>query len=177
MRRNLDQGTLIILFLLLSCMAYAQPKPKEKPAIRFIHLGVADGLSQSSVLSIVQDKQGFMWFGTRNGLNKYDSRSFKTYRNEPENANSLLSNDYISSLLADDHNHIWIGSVAGLTKYRIRDGVFERILHSDDSPHSLSTNDVTCLSKDSREQVWVGTSMGLNLLTDPALNTFQPFLA
>jgi len=77
----------VLMTLKLSTTVYAQ--------LKFEHLGVAEGLSQSVVLCILQDSQGFMWFGTEDGLNKYDGYQFTVYKHNPDNLNSLSG------------NHIW----------------------------------------------------------------------
>ena len=63
-----------------------------RQSIRFTHLGIDDGLSGNSVRSIIQDRQGFMWFGTWNGLNRYDGYTFNVYKRDPDDANSLSDN-------------------------------------------------------------------------------------
>ncbi|MBN8825706.1 MULTISPECIES: two-component regulator propeller domain-containing protein [unclassified Spirosoma] len=90
-----------LLFLLfLSIQANCQ--------VSFEHLTTADGLSQSTVWAIVQDKKGFVWMATSDGLNRYDGYSFKVFRRQPGQKNSLpISN--IAALYADQHNTIWVG--------------------------------------------------------------------
>jgi len=71
------------------------------------YLGIKDGLSMSAVTGIVQDKNGFIWFGTQEGLNRFDGYDFKIYRKDLKNKNSLRSN-YISSMALDNQGNIWI---------------------------------------------------------------------
>jgi len=68
--------------------------------LRFKHLTNNDGLSQNLVLAITQDRDGYMWFGTKDGLNKYDGYQFTIFQNQPNNPNSISSN-YISVLFVD----------------------------------------------------------------------------
>ena len=77
---------------------------------------VEDGLSQSSVLAITQDAQGFMWFGTTDGLNRFDSRIFKIYKSELEDSTSL-SSSHIHSLFVDKDDQLWVGTGDGLNLY------------------------------------------------------------
>ncbi len=88
----------------------------QRPHIEFRHLKVKDGLSQSWVKSICQDNQGFMWFGTNEGLNKYDGYNFTVYKNKPEDTNSI-SNNAIGSLYEDKSGNLWIGTENGLNLY------------------------------------------------------------
>ena len=79
----------------------------------FSHLGVEDGLSQVSVLNIFQDSDGYIWFGTRNGANRYDGYEFKLYQNEVNNPASI-SDNYIRKINEDKNKNIWIGTSNGV---------------------------------------------------------------
>src|SRR5512147_1605673 len=70
--------------------------PVCKCVLRFDHIGIEQGLSQSSVQAIFQDSLGFLWFGTQDGLNRYDGYTFKTYKPDPDAPNSL-SDRWINS--------------------------------------------------------------------------------
>lgn len=84
----------------------------------FKHYKVEDGLSHNTVLSSLQDKKGFMWFGTKNGLNRFDGFTFKLYQNNPDNPKSLKGN-YVECVHEFD-NSIWVGTDNGLFKYNER---------------------------------------------------------
>jgi len=128
--------------------------------ILFDHLGVEKGLSQTSVLAICQDKKGFMWFGTRNGLNRYDGYNIKVY--QYSNTDSLsISRNYVVSLLSDSHQNLWVGTDIGLNKYNEKTDNFERITAS---PKGLSNNIINCITEDKKGNIWIGTLNGLNLL-------------
>ena len=101
--------TIFIFFLLFAKILYAQP-------YYFKHYQVENGLSNNSVFASVQDDKGFMWFGTKDGLNRFDGYSFKTYRHDPADPESL-GNDKIYSLLSDKTAGLWIGTDLGLYKY------------------------------------------------------------
>ncbi|MEZ0483627.1 hybrid sensor histidine kinase/response regulator transcription factor [Fibrella aquatica] len=157
---------LVSLFSLISCAAQT---------VSFEHLTAEQGLSQNSVLAIAQDSRGFMWFGTRLGVNRYDGHSFKTYKHDLSDNNSLTSN-YVISLVADTHKTLWVGTQYGLNRYNPAMDCFERVVHQPGRMSSLSSNAIQCLFSDKRGQLWVGTNEGLNLLTDRTTLTFRHFL-
>ena len=96
---------IFLIFILQFSNSYTQ-----QPQIRFKHLKVQDGLSQSWVKSICQDKHGFMWFGTNHGLNKYDGYNFTVYKHNPKDKTSL-SNNSIESIYEDKNGNLWIAIV------------------------------------------------------------------
>lgn len=151
---------LVITILLL---LYAMKATAITPAVRFEHLSINEGLSQNSVVGIVQDNQGFLWFGTEDGLNRYDGYQFKLFRHDPQDLHSLSSN-YITTVFKDDDGQLWIGTRGGgLNRYDRQTQRFVRYVHIDNDPHSLSHNYVTALTQDARGTLWVGTrSSGLN---------------
>lgn len=114
----------IILFSILLCTficVYAQ----ESSPFFFSHLDVENGLSQTSVLKIYQHSDGFIWFGTRNGLNRYDGYEFKIYRNEVNNPQSL-SDNYITDITEDQHKNLWVGTSNGLNHINYQTGKVTR---------------------------------------------------
>lgn len=124
-------------------------------------ISLGEGLSQSSVNTILQDsKHGFMWFGTQDGLNKYDGYSFKVYKYDPLDANSL-SDNFIQTLYEDKAGNIWIGTLnGGLNRLDRHDGYFVHYKNDPGRQDSLSDNFVKCIYEDSRGFLWVGTEKG-----------------
>ena len=84
--------------------------------IQFERISIESGLSQSSILCICQDSKNFIWFGTYEGLNRYDGYNFKVYKSEPENPHSL-SHNTIESILEDHLGVLWIGTEEGLNRF------------------------------------------------------------
>jgi ligand-binding sensor domain-containing protein len=82
----------------------------QKNKIAFNHLTVENGLSQSSVFSIAQDSMGFMWFGTKDGLNKYNTRNFEVFKREKGNPNSITTGQNVNALYTDKSGQLWIGT-------------------------------------------------------------------
>lgn len=153
------------LVLILSVNAQSQN-------LSFRQLTVEDGLSQNAVMAIAQDKKGFIWIGTRYGLNRYDGIGFKTYKYSSVNKNSL-SDNLINALLVDDNGTLWVGTSNGLNKYDPVKDNFERIFNDPKDQHSLNNSSINCLYQDIQKRIWVGTKSGLNLLTDKKTNRFQ----
>ncbi len=96
-----------------------------------------DGLSQSTVFCMMQDKKGYLWVGTANGLNRYDGYSFKVYYSDPSDSNSISDNG-IFSLFEDSDGIIWIGTVEGcLNKFDRKKEIFEKVKLFDNLPVNL----------------------------------------
>jgi signal transduction histidine kinase/ligand-binding sensor domain-containing protein/DNA-binding response OmpR family regulator len=85
---------------------------RRQDAPTFRHLTIADGLSQNAVLAIVQDQRGFLWFGTKDGLNRYDGHSFRVFRHDPFDSGSL-SNSAVTALFEDRDGELWVGTEEG----------------------------------------------------------------
>ncbi|KRT14553.1 hypothetical protein ASU31_18575 [Pedobacter ginsenosidimutans] len=146
---------------------------KCQQPILFDHLGVEKGLSQTSVLAICQDKKGYMWFGTRNGLNRYDGYNIKVYQFSNTDSLSIL-NSYVVSLLSDSHQNLWVGTNTGLNRYNETTDNFERITAR---PKGLSNNMVNCIAEDKKGNVWIGTLNGLNLLVNGDTSKIKVFFS
>jgi signal transduction histidine kinase/CheY-like chemotaxis protein/ligand-binding sensor domain-containing protein len=143
--------------------------------IRFDHLTLEDGLSHSSVQNILKDSQGFMWFGTSDGLNRYDGYKMIQYRHNTRDQRSISGNR-IMALIEDTQGYLWVGyRQGGLDRYDPRYEVFQHYRHQPGNNNSLSNNHVTTLCAGKEGKLWVGTSGGgLNLL-DTAKGTFTRF--
>jgi len=125
-----------------------------------------DGLSQSNVTSICQDQRGIMWFGTHDGLNRYDGNSFKIFRNNPDDVNSICSNN-ISTLLHAD-GYIWIGTLDnGLSRFDPRTESFFHIDFFDTDNRRINNLNIACLLRDDKGVIWAGTERNGLLYFDP----------
>jgi ligand-binding sensor domain-containing protein/signal transduction histidine kinase len=142
--------------------------------LRFETLSVGDGLSQSAVLAILQDQQGFMWFGTEDGLNRYDGYTFTVYKHDPDDP-TTPSDDYISTIYEDRRGELWIGTRSGLDRLDRVGSRFIRYSHDPRDPQSLSGKWVTAIFEDRDGGLWVGTDEGLNAL-DPTTGAFTHYL-
>ena len=145
----------------------------EAQTVSFQYLSKKEGLSQTSVFAIVQDDAGFMWFGTRGGLNKFDGYEFQIYRNDTTH-NSLVAND-IRTLYADTlHHQLWVGTISGLSCYDASTDKFRNYFHHEEDPSTLADNEIRDIYRDRQGRLWVGTSVGLSLL-DEKTDAFQRF--
>lgn len=132
--------------------------------LTFEQLSIEHGLSQSIVFSILQDQQGFMWFGTEDGLNKYDGYDFTVLRHNPNENNSLSFSD-VRAIAEDRDGVLWIGTFyGGLNRYDPIKQQFTHYFAERGNPKSLSHNHVTAVLVDRTSRLWVGTEAGLDRL-------------
>lgn len=132
----------------------------QKQQIRLTHLGTDKGLSQSNGSCILQDSRGFMWFGTQDGLNRYDGYTFTVYKNNPKDPASL-SNSYIKDILEDAKGNIWVATLGGgLDRFDREKGVFFHYRQNKKIAGSLSDDFVNCITEDSGGDLWIGTETG-----------------
>ncbi len=180
--------TLLLLYLTVACTPAGpvsaptvtpppQPTPNSNIApviqnsarninrsIRFEHIGLEQGLSQSVVNAIFQDSKGFLWIGTQDGLNRYNGYDFTVYKPEPENEHSL-SDRWITSIVEDKDGFLWIGTrQGGLNRFDPRSGLFTVFRYDPNDSLSLSNNRINALLVDKDGLLWVGTDRGLDRL-------------
>ncbi|NIM96438.1 MAG: response regulator [Anaerolineales bacterium] len=128
--------------------------------INFEHLSLEEGLSQSVVTSILQDSQGFMWFGTQDGLNRYDGYEFKIYKHDPDDPNSL-SDNFVWSISEDGGGNLWLGTNGGgLDRFDPETQEFTNFRYDPNDPYSLGGNVVNEVFVDSDGVLWAGTNTG-----------------
>lgn len=168
-------GTFAISSSCLFDSAYAQGYGDIRSNLRFTHLTTSDGLSQGTVFEIIQDRTGFIWVATRDGLNRFDGHSFTVYKHDPSEPDSISAN-YIHDMLEDEKGHLWIATQdGGVNKYDPETERFTRYQHLPDDANSISGNTVLTLFQDSRGVLWFGTEFsGLNRF-DPVTETFSHF--
>ena len=143
--------------------------------VQFDHLSLEQGLPQSVVQCLLQDQKGFMWFGTQDGLIRYDGYEFKAYRYDPDDPHSL-SNSMVMALYEDRQGTLWVGtSGGGLNRFDRQTEHFTHYRNDPDDPASLSHDNVQALGEDAAGGLWVGTAGGLNRL-DRQAGTFTRYL-
>jgi signal transduction histidine kinase/CheY-like chemotaxis protein/ligand-binding sensor domain-containing protein len=151
---NLLRYVILLPFLAMPFLCFSQNQ-----SLKFEHFGTREGLSQINVNCIIQDSRGFMWIGTRNGLNRYDGYKFVTYRYDSKNDNTV-SNNMITDLVEDRSGNIWIATQAGLNRYERNTGTFTRYTHNKNNSQSIANNIINRLTFDLNGNLWIATQNG-----------------
>lgn len=146
-------------FILLVLVLGVSPGIFCQGRIRFEHLTVEDGLSQNTVHAIMKDSRGFIWFGTNDGLNRFDGYDFRTFLFDQEEPHSLINNR-VYTLCEDSASNIWIGTRGGLSMYDRTHDRFINYVHQHNNSSSLAHNFVRTLYHDSEGNLWIGTLGG-----------------
>jgi signal transduction histidine kinase/ligand-binding sensor domain-containing protein/DNA-binding response OmpR family regulator len=164
----------VILLCLLFISIFGR---SQNSNLHFKHLTIEEGLPSSNVLCMIQDRHGFIWIGTSNGLSRYDGYNFSIYRNDPDDSLSL-SDNYISTIIEDSKGKFWIGTNSGgLNYFDPETGQFQRFQHDPKDSLSLSQNQITDITEDHLGYIWVGTRQGgLNCL-DRKTGHFKKYVA
>ena len=160
---------LILIFIGSINLCFAQ-----KNQVRFEQIGNNEGLSLSSIRCIFQDRQGFVWFGNKEGLYQYDGYKFNSYRRIPGNLNSLSSND-VKSIVDDKDGNLWIATWdGGLNYLDLKTSTFKHYTTKANS-NSISSNFLETLYRDEQNNIWIGTADGGLNLMDPGTGHFSVF--
>src|SRR5581483_2618615 len=145
----------------------------QSSELRFAHLTTSDGLAENNVVAILQDRRGFMWFATGEGLNRYDGNSFVVYKNNPANPGSL-SHNFIRDLVEDDDGYFWVAAHPGINKFDPRTERCTRYLPDPRNPNSLGSDAVWRITRDSHGYLWLAEDTGVDRL-DPRTNRFTHY--
>ena len=169
----MKKGLPIYWFLLL-CILFLPIKTNSQEIFfssNIQYLTSNNGLSQNEVTSILQDSKGFLWIGTRGGLNRYDGSSFKIFQNEIGNTNSL-SNNSIETLFEDSNGFIWIGTKSnGFTRYNPKFNKFEQIKLGNKTNSYLQNSRVISIAESETKDIWLGTFQNGLKIYNPKNNT------
>ena len=136
-----------------------------QPQYNFQRINTSRGLSNNTVIAIIQDNKGFIWIGTDDGLNRFDGSTFKQFKPQPKNANSLRHN-ITKVIFEDSKGKIWIGTDGGgLSMYDPELESFTNYFNSPTNSNSLSHDNISAITEDKEGNIWVGTyGGGLNML-------------
>lgn len=155
---------LVIYFLVALSTVRAEITNSLNAQPKFTHLTVDDGLSNNTAYSVVQDAKGFIWIGTRGGLNRYDGTRIKTFLADPSNINSI-SNNWVWNLMLDRNGNLWVVTWGGgITRINLSSDTYTHFKHDKNDPRSLSSNNVGNMLQDATGVIWVGTEKGLDRL-------------
>jgi ligand-binding sensor domain-containing protein len=147
---------LYIVFLFTVADVFAQHFPK----IRFSHITEKDGLSNNQVSWIEQDNAGFIWFGTADGLDRFDGYKIRSFNHIPGDTNSLVSNG-VYEIFPDKLGHIWVSTREGLSMFDKRSGKFSNFRHNQADSNSLSSDQYNRIYIDHDNTAWVTTASTL----------------
>ncbi len=161
-------GLIVILGLIICIKLY--PQPNE---VKLNQIGIEQGLSQTTVFAITEDKQGFMWFGTDDGLNRYDGYSVTVFKHNNLDSNSIADNS-ILALQSDKDGNLWIGTrLGGVDRYVPEKNKFFHYRQVNDTS-TINDNTVYTIYQDLEENIWIGTNQRLKRY-DREKNTFNYF--
>lgn len=160
-----------LLMVYSGSVAHAAPRP-----MRFERLTLDDGLSQNTVLTLEQDAEGFMWFGTEDGLNRFDGRSFTQHRHQRDQAEGHLAGSYIRSIAKDSLGHLWIATDGGgVAQWDAEHSRFSVLRHDPSDAGTLASDGARVVFVDDNDVVWVGTrDSGLDRI-DPVTKRVKHF--
>lgn len=169
--QTLNRPTRIFLLVCMAILLTAACAHAVPPQLRFEQMSIEEGLPQQSVHSVLQDRQGFMWFATHGGLVRFDGYRMTVFRHEREEAHSLSSNR-LWKIFEDREGTLWVATAeGGLNRFEAGSESFKAYRHDPADPHSLADDRVWDVFEDERGRLWVATSSGLSLF-DPAADTF-----
>lgn len=168
-KRNMNIRLFLLIYFLCATLISSISHAQEK-RYKFDHLNVEHGLSQSTVNYILKDSQGYIWFATNDGLNRYDGYEFTVYRHNPLDTTSLNDNK-VYCIREDAKRNLWIGTPSGLNRYIRKYDRFQRI-PSQTTEKKLDNLFVRTILIDSKQRIWIG-SFGSGLSRyDTTINRF-----
>lgn len=152
----MPHGRKIIFCLLILLVFVAIQLNAVSTSVYFRSLSVKEGLSQANISAIVKDKSGFMWFGTYNGLNRFDGYEFKSFYHS-EADTTTLSHNIIRTVACDSQGYLWIGTPNGLNRMDTRTGTVTRLLYHSPTTAASKHQLITSLYVDQNDYVWAGS--------------------
>jgi class 3 adenylate cyclase/ligand-binding sensor domain-containing protein len=170
----------IIIFLVIIGTSYSKTQVDTIP-FQFRHISIKNGLSQGMINWITQDKYGFMWFATKDGLNRYDGYEFKIYRHDPADSNSV-GNSFITVIKEDRSGRLWIGTSTGLDIFEREKETFTHFPCSE-SPEiipypskvdAIRGSGIADIEEDSFGNIWIATNQGLSKISLPQGQKINP---
>lgn len=165
----------VILWSLLICLFNPLALRAQSPILKFKHISNEEGLSNSTIECIYQDHRGFIWFGTRDGLNRYDGYQIVTYKNNNNNPNSI-SDNYIRCIYEDRYQRLWIGTSNGLNQFNAIEDNFKRYQTLQQHTSDGNNHIINAVSEDRNGKLWIGTAGSGLFFLDEHHHQFSPFI-
>jgi ligand-binding sensor domain-containing protein/signal transduction histidine kinase len=161
---------------LLLLVASPAPPASAAGGLHFEHVGAESGPPPEVITALYQDRAGFLWIGSRDGLLRYDGYSFVVFEHDVSDPTSISDNS-IRVVYEDRQGNLWIGTNSGgLDRLDRATWQFEHFRHDSSEPRSLSHDSVYSILQDRTGALWVGTQQGLNRF-DPTTQDFDRFMA
>lgn len=164
-KTNLSRIFFVLICFILISTGYAYPTEQESLIlsggnIEFEHISIDEGLSQSTVNSMIQDSKGFLWFGTEDGLNRFDGYKFTVFRPSTVESGSI-SHNYIWCIYEDKEGKLWIGTNGGgLNCFNPSTEIFLQFKFDSNNPDGISSNFIRSVYEDKKGNLWIGTQGG-----------------
>jgi ligand-binding sensor domain-containing protein len=147
------------LVLIFICLLFSNIATAQQPYIPFKHYSTVQGLSQNHVIAILQDRQGFMWFGTLEGLNKFDGYEFTIFLHDSKDSTSLIQN-FASYILEDHDGVIWVGTGGGLSRFNRATNNFTSYKHDPADNNSIRGGLINEILEDKKGNFWIALTTG-----------------
>ncbi|MEN9570211.1 MAG: hypothetical protein RL172_1442, partial [Bacteroidota bacterium] len=145
----------------------------QPPRISFKKINIENGLSNSTIETIFQDSRGFMWFGTRDGLNRFDGYQMLVFKYNAADSNSV-SDSYITCIYEDEAHQLWVGTLNGLNRFNPATNSFTRYYHQPFNKNSPVHNHITQILNAGHQKIWLSTLGGGISQLDIAHRQFTP---
>ncbi len=143
--------------------------------IAFKHITIKDGLPNSNIQCIFQDSKGFMWFGSEDGLIKYDGCTFQLFKNIITDSTSISAN-YIRAIVEDSKGNLWIGNTSGINMFDREKNSFISYQYDKSNPNSISPSEVFSIVMDAKDNLWIGLISGGLCYFDSNKKSFVKYL-
>jgi signal transduction histidine kinase/ligand-binding sensor domain-containing protein/DNA-binding response OmpR family regulator len=159
----LRKATSYLYFFFLVTIIFAYFNVDGQTPTKFTYINTDNGLSQNSVYALLKDKEGYMWFGTGDGLNKYDGKQFTVFHKDHHDPGSISGNS-INVIYEDRRGNLWIGTNEGLSRYDRKKNKFINYYCDPNNSKTLSDNFISAIQEDAKGNLWVGTYKNLNII-------------
>jgi signal transduction histidine kinase/ligand-binding sensor domain-containing protein len=177
MRTYLEKMRSYLLLMFITLAGVSFTSEAQQTPIKFHTLNNSNGLSQNSVYSTVQDRDGFIWTATEFGLNRWDGYSFKVFLHDPNDKNSL-SNNFINCLFTDKNGTVWVGTNgSGISKFNSASQSFTNYDDKSDATHYFENNSIWSIAEDAKGNLWIGTFGGGLKCFNPNIGKWKTYKA